>query len=97
MIEESQQDRLRLELKMLHELLEDLDEVGGGTKDAMRQVASDIDRILDEAKTQQDTTEQEWSGIGKRWRDAVLEFESHHPRLTQVVDSVTSILANAGI
>ena len=92
MLEESQQDRLRLELKMLHQLLEDMDEAGAGTKDAMRQVASDIDRILDAEESRD-----EWSGIGKRWRDAVLDFESHHPRLAQVVDSVTNILANAGI
>ena len=93
MFDESQQDRLRLELKMLHELLENVEEVGSGTKDTMQLLATDINRLLE----QEAEADDKWTLIGKRWREVLLDFESHHPRLTQVVDQITSALANAGI
>ena len=76
---------------MLHELLEDLEEVNPETKTALRTVASDIERILDREE------HDEWPQLGQRWREAALSFESHHPRLAAAMDQITSALANAGI
>ena len=100
MIPESQEEKRRWELTMLHQLLENVNELGPETKDAIQLVAADIERLLGEKKDQdkdEETEKDEWSSVGKRWRDAVLEFESHHPRLTQAVDQVSGMLANAGI
>ena len=100
MVPESQEEKLRWELTMLHELLEDVEELGPETKQAIQVVAADIQRLLGDQEASEkddDTKQDEWSNVRKRWRDAVLDFESHHPRLTQAVDQVSGMLANAGI
>ena len=97
MIPESQEERLRWELTMLHELLEDVDELGPETKEAIQLVASDIQKLIGSEAEGEDKKKDQWSSIGKRWREALLDFESHHPRLTQAVDQVSGMLANAGI
>ena len=86
-----QQARLRDELESLHELLENVDEVSADTKDAMRSVVADIGRLLDP-----ESDDDDWTHIDKRWREAVLDFESQHPKLTQAVDQITGLLANIG-
>ena len=92
MLDKSQQNQLRGELKMLHELLENVDEVSGPTKEAMQLLADDIQRLLEE-----ESATEEWPSVGQRWRDVVLDFEAQHPRLAQVMDQITNVLANAGI
>lgn len=92
MLENSQQNELRGKLKTLHEILEDVDEVGDDTREEMRVLASDLDRVLED-----EAVEDDLSRIGQRWRKAVLDFESHHPRLALAVEEITNILANAGI
>jgi ElaB/YqjD/DUF883 family membrane-anchored ribosome-binding protein len=89
----SHQDQLRGELTTLHELLEGVDEVSADTKQAMQAVAADIHRLLDQ---NQESPGDAWSQVGTRWQQAVLNFESQHPRLTQAVDQITGLLANVG-
>ncbi len=94
MLQESEQDRLLRELNQLHEMLEGTDEIDKATTEAMRLVAADMSRVLNK---QEEATDDTWPGFGKRWREAVLHFESQHPRLAQVVEQITSVLAGAGI
>lgn len=92
MIDKSLQDRLRGDLTTLHDILEDVAEVDTDAKNALQLVATDIQSILE-----QESADQNWFHIRQRWRDAVLHFESQHPRLTQILDQITGVLANAGI
>jgi len=92
MLDKSELDKLRQELILLHQLLAEGQEVNPETRDAMQAVAADIQAVLDPQSAEDD-----WSQIGKRWRDAILGFETRHPRLTQAVDQITGALANAGI
>ncbi len=93
-LHESDQERLLQELNQLHQMLEQTSEIDAATTEAMRLVAADMSRVLNE---RQDATVDTWTGFGKRWREAVLHFESKHPRLAQVVEQITSVLAGAGI
>lgn len=90
MFDKTTEDKLRWELTMLHELLEDVDEVSPKTQEDLKEVATEIHRLLE-------LEDADWLALGKRWRKAVLDFESRHPRLAQAVDEVTNMLANAGI
>lgn len=92
MLEKTEREKLQGELTTVHELLENVDEVNTDTKEALQLLAADIQRIL-----QRESERDDWSGIGKRWREAVLDFEVKHPRLAQAIDEVTGLLANAGI
>lgn len=92
MLNKTEKDQLVWKLTMLHELLEDVEQVSPETKEAMQTVATDLSRILE-----RETLEEDWSHLRQRWREAVLDFESQHPRLAQAVDQITSALANAGI
>ena len=92
MFVEPQKGEMQWQLKMLHELLEDTEHVNEATRAELRKVAEEIDRLLS-----QEAQRDDWSNVGERWRNAVLGFESRHPKLAQAVEEVTGILANAGI
>ena len=91
-----QQDRLQSELSTLHQLLEDVEEVDPTTKEAMQSVAEDIRRLIEGGSTDDSASIDAWSHLGNRWRAALVDFESQHPRLTQAVDQITGLLANIG-
>lgn len=92
----SQQDQLQSELTTLHQLLEDVAEVGPDAKEALRSVADDIRRLIEEESADDSSSTDDWSHVGNRWRAALVDFESQHPRLTQAVDQITGLLANIG-
>lgn len=92
----SQQDQLQSELTTLHQLLEDVGEVSPETKEAMRSVADDIRRLIKEESADDSSSIDDWSHVGNRWRAALVDFESQHPRLTQAVDQITGLLASIG-
>ncbi len=88
----SEQDVLRRQVNELREHLAIEGELAPKTKDALHAVADDIHTLL--AK---DTTSQDWSDVGKRWNEALLDFEFKHPRLSILIEQVTTTLANVGI
>ena len=92
MFMESKQAELQWQLKMLHEMLEDTEHVDDATRAKMKELAQEMERLL-EAEAHKD----EWSGFGERWRNAMINFETRHPNLSQAVEEVTGILASAGI
>lgn len=91
MLNKAEKEQLVWKLTMLHELLEDLEQVNPETKAALKTVASDIERILDR------DDHDDWPQLGQRWREAALNFESQHPRLAAAMDQITTALANAGL
>ncbi len=74
------------------------DEVGG----LLHQVVDDIHRVLDDGQEPSagdapaDTPE-EGETLVDRLRDAALEFEGAHPKLTAAVEEIANALNKAGI
>ena len=96
MVDDSHKEQLREELARLHSLLEQVDEsdatLDAETRASLHVVARDMHRVLDG-----DATPADWPSLGERWREAILDFESQHPRMAQVVEQITSMLARSGI
>ncbi len=94
MLPQAQKNELRTELATLQSLLKgpvdagDLDET---TRESMQRVVEDIERLLQETKPDG------WTQVKHDWNEALAEFESQHPGLTEAVSAITGVLANAGI
>ena len=86
-------ERLRDELEKLHEALADVHEFDEATVNAMKQVASDIDRVLEEEEVPSGQVQD----LRQRIDDLVLEFETKHPRVSNVLSQLTDLLAGMGI
>lgn len=86
-------DELRDKLESLHDALAAVDDLDEQTTTAMKQVASDIDRLM-----QQDSVPSEHVlGVRQRIDDLVLGFESEHPKLASVLSQLTDLLSGMGI
>ncbi len=83
--------QLRNELEQLHKLLRDTHDIDDSTRQSLAQLASDIQRVMQESVTQPPPD------LRQRVDDAVLDFETKHPQLTQILSRVTDLLSNMGI
>ena len=101
MLDPKQREALRWQLTMLHELLEDTEKedtkkADEKTIEAMREVSGELHRILKE-EAGQATEAAQWDSAKGKWQDAVIDFESHHPRLALTVEEITGLLARMGL
>jgi len=101
MLDPKQREALRWQLTMLHELLEDTEQVDTQkvdekTMEAMREVSGELNRILVD-KAGQESEAVQWDNAKVKWQDAVIDFESHHPRLALTVEEITGLLARMGL
>jgi hypothetical protein len=96
MLDEKQREALRWQLTMLHELLEDTEKVDGETKRSMHEVSSELNRILEQEAGHKSEADH-WDKAKVKWQDAVIDFESHHPRLALTVEEITGLLARMGL
>jgi ABC-type transporter Mla subunit MlaD len=91
-MDSTDREALRKSLRELHDQLLKLDDVKPQTEQLLRTLATDIDQVLDDASPHKGD-----ENLATRWRDALLEFEGRHPMLAQMMDQVTTALANLGV
>ena len=87
-------EQLRAELEQLNNLLQDPHGMDEATRQSLARLAADIQRVL---QATSDGEEQPHPDIRQRIDDAVVDFESKHPQLTQILSRVTDLLSNMGI
>ena len=87
-------EQLRAELAQLHSLLQHTHEIDDSTRQSLTQLAEDIQRVL---QAPADGTDQGNTDLRQRIDDVVLDFETKHPQLTQILSRVTDLLSNMGI
>ena len=87
-------EQLRGELAQLHSLLQDTHEIDESTRQSLTQLSADIQRVL---QTPPEETDQGDTDLRQRIDDAVLDFGTKHPQLTQILSRVTDLLSNMGI
>jgi len=97
MFDTEKQQALRQELDQLHRLLAEVAEADVDTTSALKKVAEEIHQLLGDEDADGRDTSHEWSHLGQRWNQVRDAFESRHPRLTEVISKITTLLANAGI
>ncbi len=86
-------DDLRDKLESLHDALANVGNLDEQTAAAMKQVATDIDRLIDQDNVPGDQV----LGIRERIDDLMLGFESEHPKLASVLSQLTDLLSGMGI
>lgn len=89
-----------MEKKQLKETLQELranlskvDELDDSTRDAMRLLTEDLERILGDSSPNSD----ELQTARDQLQDILLRFETEHPQLTGILGRVANALANIGI
>ena len=82
---------LHKELARVHQMLAELDSVDDELQSELQQIAEDIRRALHQGE------QTEVPEFARELRDRVLDLEVSHPRLTNVVASITNLLASMGI
>jgi protein phosphatase len=87
-------DELRAELKKLHQMLTEVDEVDETIVGELTQVSEDIETVL-QAKPAKASPEIET--VRQKWQDFVVSFEASHPRLAGVIARITDALSGIGI
>lgn len=87
-------NRVLESLRTLQAELADADQLDDQARDALKQVTTEIQRLLDGG---QPVSRGDRESLSGRLQDAVLEFETEHPQLTGAVNQVAAALANLGI
>ena len=92
---------LLIRLRELHEELSTMNDdltssepVDEETIDALGQLITDVNVLVDQARENNSIGDEEHHGDVL---DRISRFESHHPRVTSFLSQVTDILANMGI
>jgi len=87
----SERDELQGELRRVHEILHDIEDIDDDLRQDMHQLAADIRHALgsDEPKR--------IPPLSKRLRERALAFEVSHPHLTNAVGGIADLLASIGI
>ena len=93
--------KLLIRLRDLHGELSDInsdlnstEQIDEETVDALGQLVTDVGGLVDRAKViNDDSTEDEHQNVA----DRIIEFEAHHPRVTQFLSQLTDLLAMIGI
>ena len=82
-------DRLHEALTTLHDELGAGARVSEADRDLLRQVADDVDRVLEE--------EELGHRLKERAEELATEFEAEHPKLAHVLGEIVEALARMGI
>ena len=85
-------------LKTLHAQLSSMDEIDAESQAMLQTVTDDIHRILElKSAPKQDAAEDADPSFSVRIRDTLIELESRHPRVGDVLERLTDGLASMGI
>jgi len=83
---------LQQRLNELHAELAAATELDPGLRRSLREVADDIEKLLDEAEPDTDTGD-----LQDRVQQATVEFEAEHPRLSGILSDLADTLTKLGI
>ena len=86
---------LRELLEQLHKELEHMDAVDEQGNEMLRHLDADIRNLLKRSRTEGEIDPDE--PLLERLQDTIDHFETDHPRLTEVLSEMMTILSNAGI
>ena len=86
--------QLQGSLQELHTTLQQTQQVDGETRDLLQNLATDIQRMLDQDEAPK---QDEVHSLSSDLKDLLLKFESEHPQLTGVLGKIADSLANLGI
>ncbi len=86
---------LRELLEQLHKELERTDAVDEQGNEMLRHLDADIRNLLKRSRTEGEIDPDE--PLLERLQDTIDHFEADHPRLTEVLSEMMTILSNAGI
>ena len=89
--EANRDDQLSEELERLHAMLTQRDQLSETHRRKLEQLASDIKSALAQSETRSDVD------LKGQIDELVLEFETHHPMVTDLLHRITHGLANLGI
>ncbi len=94
-------EELRNRLQELHQTLADADQLDPETLASLKQVAGDIERLLEDSANASDEAP---AGpvapdldLRRDVQSLMLQFETQHPRLTEMLSRIANALANLGI
>lgn len=80
-------------LQELHTSLSQVEELDESTREAMRALTADLERILGESSPSSDDLQTARDHL----QAMLLRFETDHPQLTGILGRVANALANIGI
>lgn len=93
-----EKEQLKQTLASLHAELARRGELDGDVRDLLRQLAGDIDDVLDSGEPRASALrETEHSSLIDRLRDARSRFEETHPDLAMTLGRVADALSQLGI
>lgn len=87
--------RLKEALSALHSQLESTEQIEAEERQALLQAMREIQEALDRAGTETETAERD--SLSGRVTALVEDFETSHPKLAEILSSVSETLANLGI
>ncbi len=97
---------LLIRLRDLHEELSAInydlksgEQVDEETVDALGQLVTDVNELVDRAKESMDDADDSQQTMGERhdMLDRIMSFETKHPRVTKFLSELTDLLAMMGI
>jgi hypothetical protein len=87
-------NQLQQTLAELHESLVHVDQLDDETRQLMRTLTDDLQRLLEqEGKWQAEDVEP----VSNKLQDLLLRFETEHPQISGILGRLASSLANLGI
>ncbi|MEZ6092198.1 MAG: DUF4404 family protein [Pirellulaceae bacterium] len=89
--ETNRDDPLSRELERLHAMLAQRDQLSESHRLKLQQLATDIESALAQSRSDDETD------LKSQIDELVLEFETHHPTVTDLLHRITHGLANLGI
>ncbi len=88
-------DQLQNHLKELHQLLQQECQPDSETRQLLERVTADISEVLNRQEGESSMPAPET--LTERVRVALLEFETKHPRISELVERIADGLAGLGI
>lgn len=89
-----EKQRLRETLAELHNSLGDVDRLDEETRQLMRTVVDDLQRLV---QSEGQVSSDEVQPVSSNLQELLLKFETEHPQLTGIVNRIAETLANLGI
>jgi hypothetical protein len=86
--------QLRESLAELHESLADVDELDEETRQLMRTLTEDLQRLLGQRG---ELSASDVEPVSHRLHELLLRFETEHPQISGILGRLASSLANLGI
>jgi hypothetical protein len=81
-------------LKDLHQALAESPEVDDQTRELLRALTADLQRLM---QSDGDWSDRQVQPISTQFREMLLRFETKHPRITGLLGEIADSLSNLGI